>query len=64
MFQAVSWFRERRKWAVLGVVVTTVVTNFAQTQPAPPKSLPPTALSRLPSSAIFVGWLYTFSIRP
>jgi hypothetical protein len=29
MFQAVSRFREGRKWAVLGVVVTTVVTKLA-----------------------------------
>jgi hypothetical protein len=27
MFQAVSWFREWQKWAVLGVVVTSVVTK-------------------------------------
>ena len=28
MFQAVSWFRECQKWAVLGVVVTKDVTKI------------------------------------
>ena len=28
MFQAVSWFRECQKWAVLGVVVTKDVMKF------------------------------------
>ena len=30
MFQGVSWFRERQKWTLLGAVVTTVVTKYAE----------------------------------
>ena len=35
MFQAVSWFRECQKWAVLGVVVTKDVMKFLETHDAP-----------------------------